>query len=373
MRSPASRPGTPNIDDPKRLALSTFVWVTAATIIGLVFGARAALAFPSNTGLGSAVPCAVIDDFSGEPQVMDAARTRVIDPGKGAGIPCGGWISVESGWVKLSHRDGYRIHLGGGTFAQLPENNVDGKFSGEPLVLLRGQAYARVLDGSPELKVLTANARARVVRGGAIVVYVGAEEETQLTSVGGESWLENRFSSSDAIKLRGGESTALNFKLQRTMPTPPRAVAISSLASKLLELRIGGRDEQYALKTAQDREERKFAVDLRKEASKLLGDEEAAATGRAPASARKTSRERRAEQEQAVREDNELMKGIAYRRLGGGHDAAELITKKGGRNPASARISVDDPAERQRLKRQAAEEKERRRLIDELTRIRESD
>lgn len=345
-----------------RLALGTFLWVTGGCLAYLALGLSLAFARPSDKDLEAPVPCAVIDDLSGELQLLDSTRTRVIDAAKGTGIPCGGWASVEKGWIKLSHRDGYRVHLGTGTFAQFPETNLGGKSPAEPLILLRGQAYVRVLDGSPEFKVLTANARARVVRGGAIVVYLGSEEETQLSSLAGESWLENRFSSTDTIKVRGGESTALNFKLQRTMPTPPRAVAMASLATKLRELRIGGRDEQYALQAAQERGERKFASDLSRAAqSKMPSGGRAPASTPAPALA-----------PVPVVSERELMEGLLMRRLTGGHEASELV-RKSGRNPASAAISVDDPDERARLKRQAAEEQERRRLIDELTRIRESD
>src|SRR3954469_5096479 len=109
-------------------------------------------------------PCAVIAKFGGDMQILDATRTRLEDPRRGAAIGCGGWISVSHGWVLLKHQGGALVRLGSETFARLKDTE-------DQLILHRGEAHLAAGHGRGGLRVITPNARATVTRGQALVIY----------------------------------------------------------------------------------------------------------------------------------------------------------------------------------------------------------
>ncbi len=226
---------------------------------------RIAWATPAETAESVSVPCAVLEDFSGDVEVLDSSRTHLVSLSRRTGVPCGGWVGVGKGYAKLKHRDGHRAHVGAGSFVQVPQDNADGKRSGEQLVLFRGQVYAQASGGNDELRIITANARARVTRGTIIVVYNQEDDETQLVALEGKSLIENRFETSRRVTVKPGEASALNFKLLRVVPSIPRAVAYASLKPKFDDLRVPERERSHAVRTARERQDRVFASALVKD------------------------------------------------------------------------------------------------------------
>jgi hypothetical protein len=300
------------------------------------------------------VPCAIIEEVSGAVQLLDVSRTLISEAGKRTPVACGSWVSVGQGWIKLRLRDGFTVHLSADSFAELPESNLDGKNQGEQVVIYRGQLYARNDSGASELRVLTANGRARLTRGAMAVLYNREGQESQLIALENVATLENRFQKNARVSVRAGEATSLSLDLQRVVPASPRAVAIASLRERLTALKVSDRDRSAAIRVTQVRHERKIASALEEmdapaehSAVKSKSGSKPAARGKKPQ--RKTASATAYVRSQAHPEDASLQDHMRER-MTGGVDAAEL---------------------RARAKEQKDEQKEKRRLIEELSKIKE--
>lgn len=363
----------------------------------IIAGCAAALlsfvAFPAHareaeSETAAPVPCALIAEVGGQVDVLDASRTHLLDSSEKAAIPCGSWVSVGKGSVQLKHRDGFRIHAGAGTFVQLPEPNFDGRFSGDQAILFRGQIFAQAGGGSRQLRILTANARARVQRGSAIVIYSQEDEETQIIALDHASSLENRFQTSRKVDVQAGEATSLNFKQLRVVPTTSRVVALAALRPKFDDLRVPERDRQAALRTARSRQDRIFATELVKEDSKASETHQRAPASEDPGqevrarleAAKKQTRFPPAPQNYSSRPSEEhvqrIRKNWVGRLVAGETGAAQLVAPHVAGSKYSTQESRQAEAEASAfIKRKArhltAEDEEKLRLIEELSRIRE--
>lgn len=199
-----------------------------------------------------AAPCAVVEEFDGDVQLLDSTRTQVIDTKKGAAIPCGGWASVGQGWVRLNHRDGHAFRLGNDTFLELAD----------VATLYRGFTYAKPGEGVGELKVQTANAMVRMQRGSGIVLFSPTMRETQLLVLDSAATLENRFEPSRFVVAKAGEATSMNFQMLRTVPSSPRAFSVAGMRPLLTQVHLGTDDVAQAIARVQTRAERKLASSL---------------------------------------------------------------------------------------------------------------
>jgi hypothetical protein len=346
-----------------------------ALVLGLAAAlpaTRAGLARELETESSAPVPCAIIAEVGGQVDVLDASRSRLLDSSEKAAVACGSWISVGRGSVELKHRDGFRIHAGAGTFMQLPEPNTDGHFSGDQVILYRGQVFAQAGGGSGQLRVATANARARVERGSAIVVFSQEDEETQLIALDRSSTLENRFETARRVTAKAGEATALNFKQLRVVPGTPRAVAIAALRPKFDDLHVPERDRKGAFRTAHDRQERIFATELvpgDDQVSDNPGEDVRARLKHAyvPASPSRYSSRPSDDQVRAIR------KSWTGRLAAGETGAGRLIAPAPKAKATGSRsIASQDMPARGKIKphgRLTAEDEEKLRLIEELSRI----
>lgn len=375
-----------------------FCVVLAGLAIVFLLKAASAEAREAESEVAAAVPCALILEVGGQVDVLDSSRTHLLPSSKRASVPCGGWISVGKGSAELKHRDGYVIHVGAGTFVQLPEPNLDGKQGGDHLILFKGQLFAQAGGGSQELRVITANARARVRRGSAIAVYNQDEEETQLIALDSQSVLENRFEPSRKVTAKAGEATSLNFKQLRVVPSMPRAVALAALRPKFDELHVPARDRTSAVHSAQARQERIFATSLvdgekdsEKHAAAQNAKDEKDSHGDPSESPGNEVRERLKKSRQAQANPESYSKHVdpakvqAVRkkwvsRLVAGESGAENIVTPvvaGGRKPASAGTAEQGAGapgrSRGKARKLTPEDEEKLRLIDELSRLRDED
>lgn len=303
------------------------------------------------------MPCATVQEFSGDVEIVDSTRSHLVALPDEKGVPCGGWITIKKGFVRISHRDGHRIHLGSESFVQIVQNDQPGVGGSDTLVLLKGELYAKVNPGSPELRVLSANGRARIRKGSGVVVYSGLDDTTQLIAVEGEASLENRFQGSRKTKLRGGESSRLDFRLARITPSMARAVALSSLRPKLISLRVPARETLIGLKLAKERGERVFAA-----RSKALGPNPADPEPSKPEQTRKLA---------STGPDDAQVYAKMSQRLTGGKKLEEKVLFPERHVPPAKKASVEvrDLASAHG-ERTEAQEKERRRLMEELSKIR---
>lgn len=210
----------------------------------------------------AAPACAVLENFTGEVQILDSTRSRLLDTYAKAPIPCGSWVSVITGVASITHREGFKVKLAANSFLEVPEPATASTGAGDHFMLFRGQAYAISGDGSKELRMSTANGRARMSRGRFIMVYNHSEEETQLIALANKSSLENRFENSRRITAKAGEASTLNFKYLRVVPSAPRALSEAAMKVKMDEFSFDDRERVYAIKVVRLRQERKLAIEL---------------------------------------------------------------------------------------------------------------
>lgn len=264
---------------PRRLSKLLLITTNLWTLAVLIPGAQAAQVLSP----GGKIPtCATVERLAGGAQVLDEDRSKLEDVSPHMAIACGSWMTVLSGWLTLKHRDGYEFRAPTGTFFQLV-----GKGSGtgdEQVILMKGQLLAEAGEGSPELKLLTSNARARIKEGKAIVVFDSSSDETQLFVLEKRASLENRFIEPKPVDAKAGEATSLNFKTLRVMPTTPRVASQASVKQKLSEFYLEPEAQARILVAMSRRADRKFASVLPRPA---LGEESADGPSRAPAAFRK--------------------------------------------------------------------------------------
>lgn len=304
---------------------------------------------------GARVDCAVIEKWDGETELLDPGLEDVLEIRPNAGIPCGGWVSVDSGWAVLRHRDGFRVHASAGTFLKVTDTDSFRGSEGtrekvEQWVLYRGQIFAVSTPGAGELRVLTPNARVKMAEGRMIVVYSEREEETQLVALEKESTLENRFETTQRTLARPGEATSLNFRALRISPSVANAITLTSLKKKLAELRVDERERAQAMHKAKERQERKFAVELKQPGR----------DARSPASAADHARYDRHPAHSA---DGRLRSHFVDKVLGGSSEGRKVLKK-------TARNKAADPTQELEKRHKQQEEAEKNRLLQELSTIR---
>lgn len=203
--------------------------------------------------------CGLLESFVGDVQILDATRTKIIDPVVRLPIPCGCWISVNQGWAQLKHQNGPRIHLNSNTFIQLADFRKDSQLEGDHIVLYKGELFASVRDSEEDFRLITAMARARVRKGGKIIFLIDREkDQTQLISIKNSATLENRFETEKKVRVQAGEATQMNLKIKRVIPQFPSAVSVSSLRPKLYELRLSEHDKSEAIQVVMHRQDKKW-------------------------------------------------------------------------------------------------------------------
>jgi hypothetical protein len=349
--------------------------------IGLIFGAAGVFASQPIPPKGEPdAPCGVLENFRGQVQILDASRTTLIDAVAKAPIPCGGWVSVGKGWAEFKHRQGYRVKVSADSFVQLSDSK-SAESGGDHLLLYRGKIFAHSEGGDGQLRIITANARVRMTRATGLVIYRHADEETQLISLDKSGTLENRFEPFRPILVHAGEASTLGVKKERVVPSTPRAVAIASLKDTLADLHLTEEDFSLSIQAARSRKDRKFAKILVADS-----DEEGADSDRAPASAAsgKDAQSKKMHARPAVAKS----KSNYIRHPYGAHDKAKLknqwIKKIAGGGPITqemltpdehygrvrtVQVRVEDVDAKVDPKRRKIDDEEKRRLLEELSRI----
>lgn len=316
------------------------------------------------------VPCAVVEKFGGDLQVLGPDRALAGDLHHGTPVACGGWVSTASGWVTLEHRNGASLTIGPKSFVGLRDDKAPGRGTavqggaGDHVVLYRGEVHGVAGRGHGPLNVITPNARARLERASAIVIYSAGDEESQLITLEDEASLENRFEPSRKMTVKQGEASSLNFKLLRVVPSAPRAIAQASLKPHLVALRIPPRERAKALANAYTRAERRIAATF-------------------PATTKNNQQERAPASESAAGSyernppdpnDAKLKQHMIDRIVGGEHgDESILFPERYTGKRAQGKIQVEDMDSKleapNRPPSPKEEEAEKRRLIDALSKV----
>lgn len=308
------------------------------------------------------IPCGTLSSVGGEVQLLDASRTELLDTRANADIPCGSWLSTESGWAILVHRDGHRVRVGAKAFVEVLDSGAESRNPGDHVVVYKGQVHAKAAHDSNEFRALTANGRVRMKSGESLIVFSPLQEETQLIALSDSSSLENRFEGSRRVTVKAGEATSLDMKTLRIVPSTPRVVSLTALKMKLDDVQLDDDDQRGILRAAKSRKDRTLAITLKDAGS------------RAPASEKRDleSYERHPGSEQ---EKANLKERWAERLTGGDSAGKELLfpkksKTKAGRSPASAKVTVEDVAKTHERKLRDEEKAEKERLMRELSTIR---
>jgi len=345
------------------IAYVVAIWIVSTAAAGNVS------AVEKSPQENSGIPCAILENFGGSVEVLDPSRTRIVTLNKNIGIPCGGWISsADDGWAMILHRDGHEFRIGPNTFIEIPDN---ASASADQVVLYRGEMFATTEGGGGELRIITANGRVRIQHGTSLVNFSPDEQATQLVALDGPASLENRFEPEKKVVAKPGESTSLDFKLLRVLPTFPKAVSVAALKSKLGQFRVNQTDQEKIYATAEARAERRLAADL-----SSTQDGSGAPGSAAPSSsiaARKLASQYSYAKTPMDADQAAELKARWVKKMTGGEDIGETILypDKFYGKPRKVKLIITDPAEQMDARQRKTEDSEKRRLIEELSQIRE--
>jgi len=337
----------------------------------LAFIAAPVAARDLQPGAEQAPVCAIISSFVGQISIMDANRTKTVEPERKMVVGCGSWISVVSGSLHLKHRDGHNLTVGAGSFASLGTEK-------DQVLLYRGSVYAEVSPGAPELRMISANARAKIRQGTVVLVYNDELEDSQLITLDKTAALENRFIEDKRMIVKAGEASSLNFKLLRVIPSAPRAVSQASLKSVLVTLNLDLREQKHLARSAEARQGRRpasFAI--------LSHDPERSADSATSETA--IARRKHKEQEQVTymrhrpSEVDEKLKGHWVQKFVGGTPIGDKLTgQTASSRKGEVSVSVSSPGGKPNGRKpaglffkpkQTVEEEEKQKLIDELRQL----
>ncbi|MBI2712506.1 MAG: FecR domain-containing protein [Bdellovibrio sp.] len=303
--------------------------------------------------------CGVLESFVGDVQVLDPSRQKLQTLGLKTALPCGVWIATNAGgWAHIRHEEGPVILLGSDTLVQVldfeSKNSKESRTAehGDHITLYKGELYAELEGGEHEFRIVSPTGRVRISRGRGVMVFSQDEDRTQLVSLDGSASLENRFENEQRITVHSGQITELNFKLMRVVPSLPKPVSVPSLHPMLVELRVPEREQALAEASADRAKLRQLA------GVAIEGDHEK----RSPESYLRHK----------SNTDDLMVRKMWIRKLAGGSDQGEkiLYPDHDTRSEKTMNIEVQDVEARFKKRSEKAIEEEKRRIMQELTRIR---
>lgn len=330
-----------------------------------------------------AKPCGLMVEFHGDVAIIDASGSKLMETREKAQIPCEAWVSVRDGWAILEHRTGVTLKLSVNTFLQFKDPKSPAG-SGESVMLYKGKTHFDIPVGSEEFRVLTANARIRSREGVGVALFSLEDDETQLITVEGEGFIENRYADQARIRVQSGEASSFNYRLKRVVPTTPRALKVASLKEVLDELPLNDDEMRVALVNARERAERPFAVALvrpdQRGKSKASAAQKLREEGRKPASrdARYDrhpvlSRQRAGDLEGYKAWMKHLVRGVDDAERSLLFPGQAVVDGEASRSPGSESPAAKDPAVVFDVKEQKIIDKERERIIQELKKLQVKD
>jgi hypothetical protein len=351
-------------------------FLVVLSLLALALVTKSAFAFEATVETGKSAPCAMIENYAGDVEILDPSRTHMTIVGKNVGIPCGGWVSSQNGWAILRHRDGHDLRVGPQTFIEIPEN---GPASPDQVVLYHGEMFGSTEGGGGDLQIVTANARVRVPKGDVLVNYDPESQDTQLVALDNPATLENRFEPKQKVQVKPGEATSLDFKLLRVTPTFPKAISVAALREKLTMFHVNEKDASHAYEVAQVRAERRMAATLTPEDNLDKGEAKPSDLQNKDKDDDLSFANRKIASDPATYENGSssaeaaMLKSHLVRKMTAGEDVGEriLYPDKFHGKPRRINLMIEDPGAAMNLKSKKTEDLEKKKLIEELSQIHE--
>ncbi len=324
---------------------------TTKFLLVIALGAISALACTSARADGKAasvdihaetpVPtlCGTVNAVAGEVRLLDSSRAHLDDAIRGSGVACGGWISVQVGWVEIKHRDGHVVRVGEGSFVQFAGE-------GETLQVLRGLVHVQSFDDGSELRMATPNARARMKFGAGMLIYDPEQRRSQWVTLDRMAAFENRFEEDSQVVVGAGESSMLDLSKPRVSPAAPKAITVASLKPILRALDIPEKKRDQAIRVALERQRRVIPASLAGKASRT--------DMRAPASQGASIQDRRGDYHRHAPSDQDakIERHLAAKLTGGAPRSMLEPEPDPKERHLNARLEARDRAERQRIIRE---------------------
>ena len=234
-------------------------------ITSLLFLSLNAVAGDAIMPSSESVYCAKLTKFEGDIQILNATKDQLIETKLDSQIPCGGWLSIGEGWLKIQHKDGYVLKTTEETLVEIFDNDRDVHYTNpEQVVLVRGNLFVRNKNPNHQIKIVTANGRVTMKDGQVVVKFNPETDETQVISLGKDVVFENRFANQQNVTVKRGEASTLDFKDNRVLPSTPKPVQIKSLKLALNKFPLSTVEYKYAMSAAQSKYRRKLPSSLRK-------------------------------------------------------------------------------------------------------------
>lgn len=205
-------------------------------LVGVGLAPSALASHPGESG--AVIACGRLESFQGNVQVFDAARTSTIDVKPNQKLQCGDWISVVQGKAIIRHKLGFQVTLGAGSFLQILDPQSGENPEKDHFALYRGQGLFKASEKDPELKVATANARARFRNSEGYFLYSYDFHVSQLVGIQGRSRLENRFLDARPIAVARSQVTSMGELGSRPVPRLARTVSMASVKERLARLGV---------------------------------------------------------------------------------------------------------------------------------------
>jgi len=211
--------------------------LTIKTILALLtIAAPAWASYPDENA--AVIACGRLESFQGSVQVFDTTRTSAIDVKPNQKLQCGDWISVTQGTAVIRHNLGFQVTLGAGSFLQILDPQSGDNPEKDHFALYRGQAVFKSVGRAPEMKVATANARARFRNSEGYLLYSYDFHVSQLVGIAGVSRIENRFLDARPIAVARSQVSSMGELANRVVPRLARTVSMASVKERLARLGV---------------------------------------------------------------------------------------------------------------------------------------
>lgn len=209
--------------------------INYSLLVALFAVTNAVASEPNDSGAGKV--CGVLRNFQGVLQVFDSSRTHLGEASFGTKLRCGDWVGVDAGKATIEHAGGASLLVAENTFFQIldPQSGMNPEHA--HIALYRGE-FVLQATSKHAVTVVTPNSVARIVKGGAFIVFSSESEETQIVGLGGQATLENRFFGQKKMTTDFAKFVAFSNPVERIVPEEARWVNARDLNERLAKIGV---------------------------------------------------------------------------------------------------------------------------------------